>query len=92
MNCNQTIQQLSKFFSTTDKEEFVQIFGEHIGAHLWRKYERPIEDSKRSVLENGITLHTVHRFLNGLDLENEGKLNRYLEALGTQDAKHKNWV
>lgn len=73
-----TIQELQAFFFSTDENEFVTIFGPHIGSHLWTKYRRAIEN-KTSVLQHNITLDEVHKFLNNLDLENEKKFNQYMK-------------
>ena len=64
-------RQLIRFFSTTDLQQFIQIFGDNTGTHLWRKYGDIFS-------RNRITLGEVHRFLANLDLDNERKLEAYL--------------
>ena len=79
MNYLQAIKKLLKFFSTTDQQQFVEIFGEHMGNHLWRKYHSSIEN-KQSVFKQNITLDEVHKFLCNLDIENEQLFNRYMNT------------
>jgi len=73
MNYLQIILKTWKFFSTADQTLFQEVFGETIGTHLWRKYQSEFGTDE-------VQLRSVHKFLSLLDLDNQGKFEKYLQV------------
>ncbi len=66
------VRNLYTFFAYCTKQEFIDIFGDHIGNHLYSKHKLNIEKQGK------MTLDDLDQFISNLDADALGKMENYI--------------